>query len=171
MNIVHEVLREHTKAMCNRIVKYVGNDPSRFFELVTAFLKGPYRVTQRAAWPLSCCVEMHPELIGPHLKKIITNLKTPGLHDSVKRNTVRLMQFIDLPKSLQGAAADVCFEFLANPKEPIAVRCFSMTVLARLAKEQPELKKELRIIIEDQFPYGTAGFASRARRTLKQLTE
>lgn len=171
MNIVQEVLKEHSKAMCDRIVKYVGNDRVRFNELVNVFLKGPYRVTQRAGWPLSYCVELHPELINPHLKRIIQNLKSPGLHDSVKRNTVRLMQFIDLPKSLQGAAADACFGFMSNPREPIAVRCFSMTVLAHLSREQPELKKELRIILEDQLPYATAGFASRARRVLKELRE
>lgn len=49
MNIVQEVLKEHSKAMCGRIVKYVGKDRTRFSELVTVFLKGPYRVTQRAA--------------------------------------------------------------------------------------------------------------------------
>ena len=107
MNIVWEVLREHSKAMTYRIVTYVGNDPDRFGELVKAFLEGPYRVTQRSGWPLSYCVEHHPKLIRPHLRRIIKNLETPGLHDSVKRNTIRLLQFIDVPKSLQGAVAQV----------------------------------------------------------------
>lgn len=171
MNIVQEVLKEHSKAMCDRVVSYVGRSPERFEQLVTVFLKGPYRVTQRAGWPLSYCVEHNPDLISPHLKKIIKNLDTPGLHDSVKRNTVRLLQFIDIPKSLQGAVAWVCFEFLANPKEPVAVRVFSMSVLANITRKQPALRNELRIIIEDQLPYATAGFMSRARAVLKELKD
>ncbi len=65
MNIVQEVLRDHSKAMCDRVVGYVGENPNRFGEIVSAFLNGPYRVTQRISWPLSCCVEHHPELVKP----------------------------------------------------------------------------------------------------------
>ncbi len=169
MNLVATLLKEHSKTQCNKIVKYVGTDARRFSNLVAVFLSGPYRVTQRAAWPLSCCVERHPELIKPHLKRIIKNLIRPGLHDSVKRNTVRLMQFIDIPRSLQGAAASICFEMFQNPKEPIAVRVFSMSVLSRIAKVEPALEKELKILIEDQLPYASAGFLARAKKVLKQL--
>jgi len=169
MNLVETLAKGHSKAQCDRIVKYIGNDPGRFKALVAVFLAGPYRITQRAAWPLSYCVEDHPQLIHPHLKAIIRNLKSPGLHNAVKRNTVRLMQFIAIPRSLQGQAAAICFEFFQNPREPVAVRVFSMSVLARIAEDQPELKNELKIMIEDQLPFGTAGFLSRARRVLKQL--
>ena len=169
MNLVETIAKEHSKAQCERIVKYVGSDPDRFRKLVEVFLAGPYRITQRAAWPLSCCVKRHPQLIQPHLKTIINNLKNPGLHDAVKRNTVRLMQFITIPRSLQGQAASICFDLFQNPGEPVAVRVFSMSVLARIAQDQPELKNELKILIEDQLPFGSTGFLSRARKVLKQL--
>ena len=161
--------KEHSKVQCDWIVKYVGYDPGRFRELVDVFLAGPYRITQRAAWPLGYCVERQPQLIRPHLKTLIKNLKRPGLHDSVKRNTIRLMQFITIPGSLQGQAASICFDLFRDPKEPVAVRVFSMSVLARIAEDQPELKNELRIMIEDQLPFGSAAFLSRARKVLKQL--
>ena len=135
------------------------------------FLKGPYRVTKRAAWPLSYSVERHPDLIKPHLRPIIKNLKTPGLPDSVKRNTLRFLQFIDVPASLHGTVLNACYGFLANKKEPIAVRVFAMSVLGNIAKAHPELRKELRIIIKDQLPYATPGFASRARKVMKFLTD
>ena len=167
MNIVQEVLREHSKAMCDRVVRYVGKNPARFAELVSVFLKGPYRVTQRAAWPLSYCVEQHPELVKVHLKKIILNLKTPGVHHAVKRNTLRLLQFIDIPKSMQGFVADVSFRFLSDPKEPIAVKVFSMEVLSKIAQQQPEIERELRLIIEDQLPYAGPAFLSRARKVMR----
>ncbi|HRI78954.1 MAG TPA: hypothetical protein PLR06_05400 [Cyclobacteriaceae bacterium] len=169
MNTLQEVLREHSKTMHDRVVRYVGNNPIRFKELVDTFLKGPYRVTQRAAWPLSYCVESHPALIKPHLKSIINNLKTPGIPVSVKRNTIRLLQFIPIPRSLHGTVAEIGFNFLSDPKETIAVRVFSMTVLAHIAKEQPDIRKELQIVIEDQLPFGSAGFVSRANKVLKQL--
>ena len=169
MNLLNEVLREHSRPQMLKIVQYVGTDPEKFEELVHLFLTGPYRVTQRAAWPLSNCVELHPELVKPHLNKLITFLGKSGEHDSVKRNTLRFLQFISIPKSLQGKTADLCFQFLCNTKEPVAIRVFAMTVLANLAKENPELKNEIIPIIEDQMPYGSAGFVSRGKKLLKQL--
>lgn len=116
MNLIKELKKDFTKATRDRIVKYIGDGPSRLEELVNVFLSSPYRNTQRAAWPLSYCVKAHPELIKPHLKRIILNLRKPGLHDAVKRNTVRLLQFIQIPKGLRGHVLDICFSYLQNNK-------------------------------------------------------
>ncbi len=169
MNLVEVIEKEHSSAQRNKVIKYVGKDPKRFAELVNVFLNGPYRVTQRSAWPLSYCVQHHPDLIKPHLKRVLQFAKQAGVHDSVKRNTVRLLQFIEVPKSFQGEVADLCFSFLQNTKEAIAIRVFAMTILTNLAKSLPELKNELIPIIEDQMPYGSPGFISRGAKALKQL--
>jgi hypothetical protein len=169
MNLLKEITYKHSKVQMLKIVQYVGADPIKFNELVQVFLIGPYRVTQRAAWPLSNCVELHPSLVKPHLKKLINFLANADVHDAVKRNILRLLQFIYIPKSLQGKTADLCFQFLGNTKEPIAIRVFAMTVLANLAKENPELKNEIIPLIEDQMPFGSAGFRSRGKKVLKQL--
>lgn len=171
MDLQKEILKEHSKTQTLKIVRYVGNDPVRFSELVTLFLTGSSRVTQRSAWPLSICVEHHPELVKPHVKKLIKNLKKPVLHNAVKRNTMRLLQFIEIPKSLYGEIANICFDYLHDNKEAIAVRAFSMTVLANIAKTNSDLKRELILILEDILPYGSAGLISRARNTIKQLNK
>lgn len=169
MNILKELQKDFNKSTCDRIVAYIGDDPKRFSNLVDAFLNSEYRINQRAAWPLSYSVKKHPELIKPHLKKVITNLKKPKIHDAVKRNTVRFLQFIEIPRSLHGITLDHCFKLLQDKKEPIAIKVFSMSVLANLAKEYPELKGELIATIEDQMPYGSAGFIARGKKVLKQL--
>ena len=87
MNLVEEILREHSKKQKDKIVNYVGNDPKRFAQIVEVFLQGPYRVTQRAAWPLSYCVEKYPDLLKPHFRKIFKQLAKENIHDSVNRNT------------------------------------------------------------------------------------
>ncbi|CAN5138396.1 hypothetical protein BH09BAC3_BH09BAC3_32040 [soil metagenome] len=171
MKIIEILEKGHSKAITSKIVKHVGHNPVLFRELVGVFLAGPYRITQRAAWPLSICVVNHPKLVKPYLKAIIKYLDHPGIHDAVKRNTVRFLQFIDIPKSLQGRVVDICFGFLSNPREPIAVRVFSMTVLANLAKQHPELKDELKIYIEDHLPFGGPAFRSRGYKILKLISK
>lgn len=169
MNILKELKKDFNKSTCNHIVAFIGNDQEKFSTLVDAFLNSEYRITQRAAWPISHAVKQHPELIKPHLEIIIRNLKKPKIHDAVKRNTVRILQFIEIPKKLHGITLDNCFRLLQDKKEPIAIKVFSMSALANLAMNYPELKRELIEIIEDQMPYGSAGFISRGKKVLKQL--
>ena len=168
MDIKKELLKEHSKRQTAKVVTYIGNDPKRFNELIHIFLDGPYRVTQRAAWPLSIAVEKNPELILPHMKVVLKMLGRNDAHNAVRRNIVRLLQFIDIPKKYYGVLVDTCFE-LMDPKQPIAVRVFSMQVLSNIASHLPDLKKELRLVIEDQLPYASAGFLSRAKKVLKEL--
>jgi len=164
-----EILKEHSKAQCTKIVNWVGGSQQRFDELFRLFLNDEYRVVQRAAWPLSYCVIAHPSFISKHWKQLLDNLKKPNLHDSVKRNSIRLMEDIDIPEKFHGEVMNICFGYLESPAEPLAVKVFSMSVLAKLAKEYPEIKTELKLIIEDQLPHQTAGFKSRAKKILKEF--
>ncbi len=152
-----------------KIVRWISDDQEKFDQLVELFLKGKYRVTQRASWLLSNCVIDHPEMVKKHLKKLLLNMKKTNLHDAVLRNTLRLLQFVDIPQSLQGLAAEICFKLFNDKKKPIAIHVFSMTVLGNICKEHPELKNELKLSIETQLPYGSAGFLSRAKKILKTL--
>src|SRR5689334_19715854 len=98
MKLRETILKEHSKANCARIVKWVGNDQKRFDDLFDLFLNDEYRVVQRAAWPVSYCVEDHPAFIKKHFAKLIKNLNKTGVHDAVKRNSIRLLQYVEIPK-------------------------------------------------------------------------
>ncbi len=170
MNLQEEILKEHSKKQTNKIIRYIGDDQKKFDDLISLFLKGEYRVTQRAGWPLSYIAIEHPHLISKHLKKLLVNLDKPGLHNAVLRNTLRLLQFVKIPKSLQGLAAETCFRLFNDKKQPIAIHVFAMSVLGNLSVEYPELKQELILGIEEQMPYASAGYKSRAKKVLKLIS-
>lgn len=169
MDLRKTVLQAHTLNQTRKIVDYVGSNAARFKALVEVFLTGPYRVTQRAAWPLSYCVEHHPGLITPHFKSLLTMLRRTDTHVAVQRNIVRLLQFVDIPPRYRGEVASTCFGLLQDRRQPVAVRVFSMAVLANLVEHEPDLAGELRILIEDNLPYGSPAFVSRARKVLRKL--
>ncbi len=83
-------------------MQWVGNSQQRFDELFTIFLKGERQVRQRAFWPVSYCVKAHPVFIKNSFEKLLNNLSQPGLHNAIKRNTVRLLQYVDIPGKFQG---------------------------------------------------------------------
>jgi hypothetical protein len=158
---------EHSKQQCDRIVKYIGKDKLRFAELMRLFFKGEYRITQRAAWPLSNIVRLHPELISPYFKPLLDNLDKKGLHVAVVRNTVRLLQDVDIPEKYHGRVMNQCFAYVAAPETPIAVKAFSLTVLENLSKKYPDILPELKLLIEEQWDQAPPAFRSRARKILR----
>jgi hypothetical protein len=169
MDLRKQLLTTHSKENTTLIANYVGTDAKRFAALMKLFLYDEYRVIQRSAWVVGDLCKSHPELAMPYLPEMVQNLKKPDAHDAVKRNTLRFMQDIEAPEALWGELAEVCFQFLISMEEAVAIKVFAMTVLLNIVKKVPELKDELRYAIEDQLPYGTAGFKSRGNKTLKAL--
>jgi hypothetical protein len=167
MNIEHTLMKAHSKVQCDKVVRYVGNDKKRFAELMQLFFKGEYRVTQRAGWPMSYCVKNHPALIQPYFKKMLAKMHTPGVHDAVKRNIVRLLQYVDIPEKFRGEVMNTCFELIAANDTAIAIKAFSLTILQNMSKDYPEILPELKLIIEERWPHETAAFRSRAKKIIR----
>ena len=170
MNLRAAILLEHSKTQSLKIAAWIGGDAGRFAGLIALFLTDEYRVVQRAAWIVSIIAEKHPELIQPHIGVMVRRMQMAGLPSAVKRNVLRILQNIPLPEALHGEVMSACFDFLADPREPIAIRAFSMSVLGELAKQYPDIKSELKLVIEDgleQEP--SAGYKARARKVLGKL--
>lgn len=164
-----QLLSEHSKANCLKVVKWVGDSPERFAELVDLFLNDEYRVVQLASWPISYVIEAHPGLIKKHLPRLVKNLERKDTHPAAKRNTIRLFQHIDIPEKYQGAVMNLCFEYVCDPQEKAAVKAFSLTVLENLSKQYPEIKPELKTIIEERWDTEGPAFRSRAKKIMKKL--
>ena len=162
-NLREEILKEHSKAQCNKIVNWVASSQKHFDELFHLFLHDEYRVVQRAAWPVSYCVIAHPEFITSHWSSLIKNLSKHHLHNAVKRNSIRLLVDINIPKKYQGKIMNICFAYLESPAEAVAVKAFSLKVLGNLAKQYPEIISEIKLLIEEQMPQQTAAFKASAK--------
>ncbi len=169
MNLEAELLLEHSRKHAEKIARWVGEDRRRLGMLMELFLKGDFRTAERAAWVITILADRRPLLFRRYLRQMLTRMQEPGVHDAVKRAVVRILQDMDIPHELLGMAASICFKQLSAATAPIAVKCFSMTVLARIAAREPELGRELQLVIEQQLPFASAGFKARARETLDQL--
>ncbi len=168
MDLRTALLKEHSKVNTTRITNWISDHQDRFDALIHLFLHDEYRVVQRAAWVLSKCTEMHPQLILPHLEPLIDNLEHPK-HEAVLRNTLKAMSEIDVPERQMGKLATICFDLLLEPQTAIATKVHAMQVLANFCQKEPDLAPELRLVIEDQWEYASAGFKSRGKKVLKQL--
>ncbi len=168
MDLVKELRARHSKELMLKMVDYVGDDSGRFALVMDCFFHEEMRICQRASWAVSVIAEHQPQLIYPYLEQMLKQLDDPG-HNALVRNTIRVFQFIDIPEEMEGEIFERCYNFLIDPKEAIAVRAFSITVLFNIVKKIPELAPELRLAIEDMLPHGSAGLLSRGKKTLRAL--
>ncbi len=172
MNLQNEILKEHSKPHTLKIARWVGSDKKRFAQLMELFLHGEYRVTQRAAWIVCHCADLHPELIKPWLKRMIEKTKELGVHDAVPRNVLRIVSRTEIPAKLLGTVTTLCFDLLSIPASPIAVKAYAMTILQKVVRREPDLKNELYAVIESAFgrlPHMRPALKVRSREMMKEL--
>ena len=171
MNLREELLKEknHTKEQALKISEHAISSPKRFKELMQCFLSNEYRVAQRAAWSVSWAAQKNPELIQPYIKDLIEQLPRKDVHDAVIRNSVRILQKIKIPQAFHADLMNSCFHFIESNTTPVAIKAFSLTTLFNLSKIYPEIKNELKLIIEERWNYEKAAFKSRGKSILKKL--
>ncbi len=158
-----------SKEKIRSIAEKIGGDADQFAEIVQLMLANKTVVSQYAAWLLDHCVTKRPFLIQPHLASLISILKKPKLQKGIFRAAVKTLSHADIPESLQGLALQHCFDLLLDPASEAAVKVFSMQAVFNISKNEPDLLRELQMVIEEGMEYGSAGYRSRGRRILGEI--
>lgn len=166
MDLYAEIARESTPVHARSIAAWIGGDRVRFGRLMEVFLQGPYRITQKASNIIGLCIAKDAQLLDPWIAEMLSVISVPGAEVSLRRNVLRILQDKDIPKRYQGRFADLCFTWLADAKEPVAIHVFAMTVIAQIAKKEPALMRGLSLRIREMLPHAGPGFRARARKIL-----
>ncbi len=166
MILLEAVLAEHSKAQTALIVHWVGKSQSRFDQLFKLVVEAEPIISQRSSWPLCNAALLNPQLMHAHWITLLQFVTKEKLPRGVKRNTVKIFASISFPKKLEGTVMDFCFQLVVEPKEEIAVKSWAMKILMKMAKHYPDIIPELKLIVEDQFEEGSAGFKSQAKKIL-----
>ncbi len=160
---------EHGKGVWKEIINDVGNNREKFEDIMSIFFSDNYRLVQRVSQVVGVIGEKQQHLIKPYLPKMLIILNETKI-DAVKRNVLRIFQFIDIPEEMEGQLFDLALTFFKSNEEPIAIRVFSMTALRKVCEKYPELSQEiiptLEIILEEN---KSGGIQSRGKRELKTL--
>ena len=133
------------------------------------FLANDYRLAQRAAWSVSWATQKKPDMITPYIKDLVAQLERKDVHPAVIRNSVRVLEQLEIPEIFHGEVTNACFGFIETPSTPIAIKAFSLTTLFNLSKIYPEIKSELKLIIEENWDNETAAFRSRGKKILAAI--
>lgn len=171
MDIRRELLADvyQSKQKATLVAGYACSSPEAFRELMHCFESDEYRLAQRAAYCVSIAADERPELVEPYIGVLVSQLKRTDVHDAIIRNSARILQDVPIPEAFHGELMDAAFALVMNRQSAIAIRTFCLTILFNLSKIYPEIRKELRALIEESIDYEPPAFVSRARKILKRI--
>ena len=160
---------EMSRRNTDMVSDLVFQKPELFEELVRLYLANEEPVSRRAAWVTDLVSEQQPELILPHLARIIAMLPS-FRHDGLKRHSMRILARSPLPgEEHLGEMIRIAFDWLLSGEEAVATKVYCMELLYRVSQVEPDLKKELADSIEWRMEEETAGFRNRGQKLLRKL--
>lgn len=155
-----QLLIELSRNNIDLITQWVEDNPKELVHLVQLITSHEKIVAQRASWVLEKLSERKSVDTNAHISEIIDILKEiPS--SSTRRTISKVLMLHEIPDEQEGIVLDFAISMLESPKEPVAVKANSMTIVFNLLPKYPELKNEIIAIIEDQIPYNSVGFKSR----------
>ena len=149
-------------------INAVGTSRKEVSGLLVMIFEEKDPIAWRAAWILDGSDELHQGLVGDRITGIIRKL--PDLESAgALRSLLRMLCRYEIPEEEQGLLIDLCFSYLMSELYPVAVKVHAMQIIYHHTLLYPELKTELKTVIEDQMENNSVGFKSRGRRIIQQL--
>ena len=137
------------RATADLAVEAIENNPQRFRNLIDLSFTQPYPIGMRTARVVQLYCEKNPEFIIPYLDEIIEKIATNKI-DGVNRSYLKVIDDCTGPEVLSepGPLVQLCFDWLLSPKEAVSIRYHCLGILYKLSIKIPELKPELRSVLE-----------------------
>ena len=165
---VEDISKRLSKSQILKYAATTNNHPTGITSILSWMDNDNVEVIKNAAWIMGHAGESKPEQLSSHFNQL-QYLLHHAKHPAVSRNILRVLQHTTIPEDNKGEVYTTCLDFILDPKVPVAIRAFSMTVCAKISKEHPELKNELLLALSTIETNGTPGIKSRIKNTLKQL--
>ncbi len=167
MKFKQQLEAELSRKNTDFIVHIAGNDPGHFHQLMQILLENKEPYSSRAAWVIDVICEKNIQSAKAYIPMMIRLLPKCS-HNGTRRHILRILEKSNIPEDISGELIDYCFQAITDTRVPVAIKVFSMQIIANYTKKYPELKFELRSIIEDQWDKNSAGFKSRGRKILNE---
>jgi hypothetical protein len=171
-NRIHELLsafsKPLSKSQSNAIASILVQQADLIGLCVELMQNARPSIVNRIAWTLNTVNQQEPTLIVPYLNQLIALLYAQPVWGAC-RSLLLIVAEHQLDEAHTLPLCDLCMQWIRSEKVPVAVRCNAMTMIYQIAYEVPELLEELRLLLFDLQPYGSAGFKSRSSSLLNQI--
>ncbi len=137
--------------------------------LLFPFLLDEFKLASRCAWFLSDIGMHDANLLSEYLDFFFKKRKEIETFN-FESAFIKYWTICGIPEIHEGEALDIAFGYLTNPKTKVHIKTLSASLVFELSKKYPDLKNELKIILEEEKERNSISFRHRANKLLKQLS-
>lgn len=128
-------------------------------------------VSWRAIWACEKVSERHPGWLVPFQEDIIQRLLSCR-HDGSKRLLLSILYNLPVTNPISIDLLNYCLDHMLAPQESIGVQALAIRMAYQLCKSEPELLKELQLILENaDAEFYSTGVKTTIRNTLKRINK
>jgi hypothetical protein len=167
-----EFLHDSSRKAADDATRFVKANPESLKDYLHKARNAKYPLCMRSARVIQLFAPGNDALIEPYIDEIVDTIRDTK-ETGVRRSFLKI--FIDTElvykTNRQGEIADLCFKYIMNPKEAIAIRAYSIGVLLKIIEKEPDLARELELcleILENDPSPGLHAWFAKIRKTIKK---
>lgn len=161
---------EQSRRNIDQIIDMALGNHQIFEDLWNIFVKNKNPESRRAAWVIDILTE-NSQLLDESKLDALPPMLPKFRHEGMKRHTLRMIERNKISDKNKGELVDQCFQYLESKSASVAVKMYSIKILKNVAKDEPDLIRELIDIIEIQLPDATPGLRNIGRKTIFELSQ
>lgn len=163
--LIAQLEAEASRANTDYVANWAGTNAERIADLVDIALNADGQTAARALWALEKVAAAHHNILLPHIPALVAALPR-FTFSGMRRIACKILMLTDVPQDFDGPIIDFCFRMLETPDEPIGVKANSMSLIASRLSDYPELKPELKAIVDSIIETSDSkGFVVRAKHS------
>ena len=184
-----------TKEMLNEALNYVNHSREKRLEMAKLMLGNPHLIAPlmeiafdiknpisfRACWVMEFTAKQKLEYLFPHLDVFVAHINHLQ-KDSAIRPMAKICEYLILSyfsktkNSTQEVVTEMhlekitacCFDWLIGEYK-VAAKAYAMTSLYLLGTKYDWVHPELQLVLEQNYPQGSAAYKARARHTFEKM--
>lgn len=122
----------------------------------------------RFLWMIGGLVETDPARVAPVVPYFFAKQHEVNV-PNYDRSLAKFCWLAGIPEELEGEITDALFQWILDPKITTSTKSFAVLALYNQTQKYPDLKNELRTVIEDQLEKNGSSFEKRAGKVLGKL--
>lgn len=158
-----------SKLSIEELVQDICGQPEYLKDIYRLISDEKQTVSWRAIWVCEKVSEIHPGWFIPMLDDITRRLFVCN-HDGSKRLLLSILYNVPVSAPISVDLLNYCLDHMLSPQESIGVQALAIRMSYVLCKQEPELLKELQLILENtNVEFYSAGVKTTIRNTLKKI--
>ena len=131
------------------MISYMATHPEVFEEAIQLAISDKQPYSWRAAWLLWSIMEVNDPRIQGCIKDIIGAIS--NRNDNHQRELLKILQQMEINEEYEGILFNLCASVWEKIKKKPSVRFTAVKMMVKIAKNHPDLSREIIFLTQDQY--------------------